>query len=878
MKVNVSILLSICVLIFLTTAGTSFAVNYPDTIHVPVTFYDFHSDRSNPEFEQRHFGQLRTGMVANTLGSDSKPVPGSSPYMNYYMKYWFKPWTGTAKGDFTIPKYDPKAGIEEGYYEYDTALKVDGWQKEYQQVVEYKGVDTLDTDTSFKNVVVYDSLPFVHIGNGVYKYDNQEFFPLDNIGFGNEWNHELNNKTQPKNVKHNYSFTMEMHYQFVKVPGMSFDFCGDDDVWVFLNKQLQIDLGGIHEQQQKSFNADNISGLVNGEAYDLDLFYAERHSAESHIRITTNMIFSPSNLRIYRYPGTPGVGENLPLGKSDSITVGEAVTYYGHVFDSLGVWQPKYDSLITWQVDNTENASISSNKGDNVTVTLLGNSSVTLTGHFKNPDNSSIPESEIKIILYPKSSNIDTPAVANTLKIYRYPGTPNVGANKALGNTDTIAANQPVTYYGHLFDNAGAWIPEYDSLISWKISSTSNATISGAIGESTAVTALKAGSTFTLTAGFANPDNPMQPVVEVSITIYTKNAPAASAYKLKLYGQAGTPDEGGNMPIGSMVTVIAGEPLAVYGHLFDSSGKWMSELDKFTKWSFEDGKEIGSLSALSGEKTTVTVTKTGETVVLKAQFNDPNDLSRPASEARLTISVVPGDAVRIEIIEDSLPVNITGDDMFRELILERGNSSKTVYAILRDKYGNYLSSANSVSWHSDNAAAAQLSTASGRRTTVSKSESSDGEETFIFARQEGLTPDTLKISSVGTTTIAATPNPFVPGVSVIPDIYLRNYSNIYSKGDKGILVGIETLKPLVPSGSSKDSSYGKVVVYDAVGNIVRSDLKLVMGATSRIYGVYWDGTNNNGRYTFGTYYWTIRAKMTDGKPFTANMKVGCKSK
>jgi hypothetical protein len=58
---------------------------YPDVIWVPVTFYDFHSDRFNLEFEQRHQGMLRTGMVDSTLGADEKPTLGPSPYLNYYV-------------------------------------------------------------------------------------------------------------------------------------------------------------------------------------------------------------------------------------------------------------------------------------------------------------------------------------------------------------------------------------------------------------------------------------------------------------------------------------------------------------------------------------------------------------------------------------------------------------------------------------------------------------------------------------------------------------------------------------------------------------------------------------------------------------------------
>ena len=60
-------------LIFLTLQKT-IAQQFPDTIWIPVTFYDFHSDKSNPEFEVDHTGSLRKGMVADTLNASKKPV------------------------------------------------------------------------------------------------------------------------------------------------------------------------------------------------------------------------------------------------------------------------------------------------------------------------------------------------------------------------------------------------------------------------------------------------------------------------------------------------------------------------------------------------------------------------------------------------------------------------------------------------------------------------------------------------------------------------------------------------------------------------------------------------------------------------------------
>jgi fibro-slime domain-containing protein len=733
------------------------AIDYPSTIYVPVTFYDFHSDRSNPEFEARHFGQLRTGMVASTLGQDSKPILGPQPYMNYYLKYWFRPWESAAKGDYTIPDYSPNAGYREGFY------GGENWKQEYQQTITYNGTKTVGYDTAFKNIVINDSLPFRHIGNGIYEYSNAAFYPLDNKGFGNEWNHEKGNKDQPLNVDHNYSFTMELHYKFVKSPGMTFSFSGDDDVWVFLNKQLQIDLGGIHQEQLQAFSVDNISGLQNGKSYELDFFYAERHSAESHIKITTNIIFSPSNLRVYKNPGTPNTNGNNAIVGSDTISVNSPVTYYGRVFDSLGVWQPQLDNLIKWDIDNSTAATISGTSGENVTVTLLQqNTSVTLVGTFKDPSNPTIPESKVRIILYPR-------------------------------------------------------------------------------------------------------------------TIIPPTSP--KAYTLKLYGKDGAPDLNGNLPLGESATVKAGAQLPVWGHLFDSSGTWLKDFDQYIKWRFLDVNHANTLDKTAGERTTATLTKSGSTAVLIATFNDPVTLSRMPSEARLSIIVQPDAPKRLEIIEDSVPKKLTGDDNFTETILGRGNATKKVYAILRDKYDNFISLADAASWRSENQFSVLVNPNNGKSTVISRATGSNEDYAYIIAAY-GELYDSLKIVNEGVTSIVAVPSKFNPG-SALPTVIpgtSKLISSLYIPENRepktGTIILIETPNMLSPLASS-GKTYAKVIIYDAVGNIVRSDLQFNAGIRSLIYGVVWDGKNMNGRnVASGTYLVDVYAKMTNGQQFNEKTKVG----
>ncbi len=114
------------------------------------------------------------------------------------------------------------------------------------------------------------------------------------------------------NEKHNYHYGMKAHCQFVydTSSDLEFNFSGDDDVYLFINGKKAMDIGGAHGAVSGSvvlnYNAksgndsevakDNASkqlaeslGLVEGQIYDFDFFYLERHTSLSNIRIETNM-------------------------------------------------------------------------------------------------------------------------------------------------------------------------------------------------------------------------------------------------------------------------------------------------------------------------------------------------------------------------------------------------------------------------------------------------------------------------------------------------------------------------------------------------------------------------------------------------------------
>jgi fibro-slime domain-containing protein len=242
---------------------------------VPVVYRDFRF--YNPaEFEANLGGSVSVaypGMVQNDLDSDGKPV-----------------YTGLTGGNIEVTSsatfaewYRNTDGVNHAtattlaLWDNHNGTYVNRWGSNGEQWTVTTTGHTLDGNPLFFPVdgdmftpaseLTPAEIPSPYAASGT--------FDLDSAGVRRQ---------------HNFSFTSEIRYWFKyeAAQSLQLDVLGDDDIWVFINKKLAIDVGGIHLPRPGSVTLDatmaTTLGLTDGNVYEVAVFQAERRIDTSTFR------------------------------------------------------------------------------------------------------------------------------------------------------------------------------------------------------------------------------------------------------------------------------------------------------------------------------------------------------------------------------------------------------------------------------------------------------------------------------------------------------------------------------------------------------------------------------------------------------------------
>jgi fibro-slime domain-containing protein len=236
----------------------------------------------HPDFQAYTNSFITTGLVEPRLDSENKPVFRSSRGLQISSEFrdassrvinpaHFDPARGDKKGELT-----PVASNQ-----LTSAADFAKWYRDDPMVNASKPVPLTFRRVSGTNRFVFDSNidePYKSRGG---------FFPIDNDLFGNY-----------ANTGKNFHFTTEIDTRFLfqRSRNHVFTFSGDDDVWVFIDNTLVLDLGGLHPRREQTVELNRLDWLRDGQVYTLRVFHAERRTTQSNFRIETTLTLVPAPL------------------------------------------------------------------------------------------------------------------------------------------------------------------------------------------------------------------------------------------------------------------------------------------------------------------------------------------------------------------------------------------------------------------------------------------------------------------------------------------------------------------------------------------------------------------------------------------------------
>lgn len=222
--------------------------------------------------------------------------------------------TGTDKKEHSVPIYGMAVDA------YKSIVLTDNGTGTYSFEAGYSGT---------KKDVRYDQESGT-IYNGTNGGDESGFYPLENLGY--EQPGLLTATSKVNNGAKNGGFTLRGESQFVynEASNLYFQFTGDDDVYMYINGVLALDLGGAHGRNSKTVNLNDLDatkyGLKEGQVATFTFFYMERCSDASTFGIETNMELVQRAINVEKKAYDTSYGAEYADGASISTTTDNPTT------------------------------------------------------------------------------------------------------------------------------------------------------------------------------------------------------------------------------------------------------------------------------------------------------------------------------------------------------------------------------------------------------------------------------------------------------------------------------------------------------------------------------------------------------------------------
>jgi fibro-slime domain-containing protein len=228
--------------------------------------------------------------------------------------------TGTDGADHAVPIYGMKVDAYDrliltennGVYSFDAANKKSNYDTESRSIYED------DTASSLQFYPIdglgYDAI----LGDTTDKTDS----PYEKDKNGN-----ITATVRPEDP--NGSYTLRGEAQFVYQDNLYFEFSGDDDVYMYVNGVLALDLGGAHGICTKRVNLKDVAAkchLTPGEVATFTFFYMERNSDASNFKIETNMELVQRAINVEKKAYDTSYGAEYADGASISTTTDNPTT------------------------------------------------------------------------------------------------------------------------------------------------------------------------------------------------------------------------------------------------------------------------------------------------------------------------------------------------------------------------------------------------------------------------------------------------------------------------------------------------------------------------------------------------------------------------